>query len=64
MRRYVPVGLLLSALLSVHSTARAQAYQPKDTLANGPQLVAIFISASWCPGNRAAGFTKRSTVSR
>ncbi len=56
MRRYVPVGLLLSALLSVHSTARAQAYQPKDTLANGPQLVAIFISASWCPGNRAAGF--------
>ena len=56
MRHYLPLAAALSATVSIHSVASAQAYQPKDSLASGPQLVAVFISSSWCSGNRAPGF--------
>ena len=55
MWRWLPVVSVLATVPSIHSVARAQAYQPTYARATGPQLVAVYISSSWCVGNRAPG---------
>ncbi len=52
-RLYLPV---VTALVLVGpSAATAQRYRPSSADPKGPELIAVYISASWCAGNRAPG---------
>ena len=47
--------LVVTAFVLAPSAATAQRYRPSLADPKGSELIAVYISASWCVGNRAPG---------